>query len=231
MKLALGEYRNRGAANWGGAAVLIQFAQLARMSTRNDKEVSHKMSGTVADRKRLLHVTAGNLRQNHLYVTGHFDFFPADCVGSSKKTFDGSPTAVNIFLEGLNETIQTDIGSDPATGKPRSFLRGRSWVRKFYEHHKVKTGDLLALERTGTRNYRLYLFDNKVDRDLGWQASLEEPLATQGPTVLELFAGCGGMVLGFQRAGFETILANEWDAAACATIRKNLTNRVAQCGQ
>ncbi|MGC4005706.1 MAG: DNA cytosine methyltransferase [Pirellulales bacterium] len=49
------------------------------------------------------------------------------------------------------------------------------------------------------------------------------------PTVLELFAGCGGMMLGFHRAGFRTVLANEWDADACSTIRRNLTDRVAQC--
>lgn len=52
--------------------------------------------------------------------------------------------------------------------------------------------------------------------------------ASPKPTVLELFAGCGGMVLGFQRAGFETVLANECEAAACETLRKNLTDRVAE---
>lgn len=39
------------------------------------------MSGTVADRKRLLRVTAGNLRQNHIYINGHYDFFPKDALG------------------------------------------------------------------------------------------------------------------------------------------------------
>ncbi|MCK4340842.1 MAG: DNA cytosine methyltransferase [Phycisphaerae bacterium] len=37
------------------------------------------------------------------------------------------------------------------------------------------------------------------------------------------------MALGFKRAGFRTVLANEWDAAACDTLRKNITERVAQC--
>jgi DNA (cytosine-5)-methyltransferase 1 len=53
--------------------------------------------------------------------------------------------------------------------------------------------------------------------------------ADRRPTVLELFAGCGGMVLGFQRAGFRTVLANELQAAACATLRKNLTDAVVEC--
>jgi len=46
------------------------------------------------------------------------------------------------------------------------------------------------------------------------------------PTVLELFAGCGGMLLGFHRAGFRTVLANEFEASACDTLRRNLTDAV-----
>ena len=43
------------------------------------------MSGRVGHRKRLICVNAANLRGNHLYLTGHTDFFPADCYGSASK--------------------------------------------------------------------------------------------------------------------------------------------------
>jgi DNA (cytosine-5)-methyltransferase 1 len=60
-------------------------------------------------------------------------------------------------------------------------------------------------------------------------AAKSAPGKDAAPTVLELFAGCGGMVLGFQRAGFRTVLANEREAAACASLRKNVTDCVAEC--
>jgi len=50
-----------------------------------------------------------------------------------------------------------------------------------------------------------------------------------GPRVIELFAGCGGMALGFKDAGFRTVLANEWDKAACDSLRANITDRVLNC--
>jgi len=39
--------------------------------------------------------------------------------------------------------------------------------------------------------------------------------------VLDLFAGCGGLALGFEAQGFET-LGFEQDANACETYRRNL---------
>jgi DNA (cytosine-5)-methyltransferase 1 len=41
------------------------------------------------------------------------------------------------------------------------------------------------------------------------------------PTVVELFAGAGGMVLGLEAAGFKTLLANEVHAHPCMTLRRN----------
>lgn len=39
------------------------------------------------------------------------------------------------------------------------------------------------------------------------------------PSILELFAGCGGAALGLHRAGFESFAAVEWDGTAAATLK------------
>lgn len=44
--------------------------------------------------------------------------------------------------------------------------------------------------------------------------------------VLSLFAGCGGLDLGFKQAGFELVWANEIDPHACLTYKNNIGNHV-----
>ena len=39
--------------------------------------------------------------------------------------------------------------------------------------------------------------------------------------VVSLFAGCGGLDLGFEKAGFEVIWANEYDSTIHKTYRLN----------
>jgi DNA (cytosine-5)-methyltransferase 1 len=57
--------------------------------------------------------------------------------------------------------------------------------------------------------------------DLLKQELLLSPKQPIAPLVIDLFAGCGGFVLGFEAAGFRTI-GYEMLADACATYRHNL---------
>jgi DNA (cytosine-5)-methyltransferase 1 len=45
--------------------------------------------------------------------------------------------------------------------------------------------------------------------------------ASRSPRSVDLFAGAGGLSLGLKMAGWETIAASDFDAAACATYRRN----------
>jgi DNA (cytosine-5)-methyltransferase 1 len=162
---------------------------------------------------RILVVTPGNLRQSHLYVRGHYDFFPTDCFGPARKSAPNKGRDVEIFLEGLNETVKTDIATDRRTGKPRGFFRGRIWVRRFFQHHKLSAGDRLRLERVATRKYRLCI-QSKL-------ATTPKPGLKGDCPVISLFSGAMGLDLGLEQAGIQTSLAVEIDEVCCATMRKN----------
>lgn len=53
-----------------------------------------------------------------------------------------------------------------------------------------------------------------------WQEHLE-PRADDAPTVVSLFAGCGGSSLGYSMAGYRELLAVEWDDNAVETFKLN----------
>ncbi|MBE2284443.1 MAG: DNA cytosine methyltransferase [Prosthecobacter sp.] len=55
----------------------------------------------------------------------------------------------------------------------------------------------------------------------GQLAAILKPRRSSGLLAVDLFAGCGGLALGFEAAGIETI-GFEIDADACETYRKNL---------
>jgi DNA (cytosine-5)-methyltransferase 1 len=50
------------------------------------------------------------------------------------------------------------------------------------------------------------------------------------PTVISLFAGCGGSSLGYSFAGFKELLAVDWNKAALTTFGINFTNVPVYCG-
>lgn len=92
------------------------------------------MSGRVGHRKRLICVNAANMRENHLYLTGHTDFFPADCYGQSSEK-NGTGKLLRLDVVGLDSPVYTDIPTEARSGKPRRFFRKRAWVG-WYEHRK-----------------------------------------------------------------------------------------------
>ena len=53
-----------------------------------------------------------------------------------------------------------------------------------------------------------------------WQEHLL-PKAADAPTVISLFAGCGGSSLGYSMAGFKELLAVDWDDNAIETFKSN----------
>ena len=45
-------------------------------------------------------------------------------------------------------------------------------------------------------------------------------MAEAKPTLVDLFAGCGGVALGFHEAGYQTLVANEMHPDPALTYRK-----------
>ncbi len=85
----------------------------------------------------------------------------------------------------------------------------------------------LVPQRHPDNNYRLYhrsqiehfeqaqvLFNSKWDEEIKIKAKRKYKL-------VELFAGCGGLALGMEKAGFNSVLLNEFDKHACNTLREN----------
>ena len=161
--------------------------------------------GATSKRRRLLVVTPGSVRNSYLSVREHYDFFPADCVGPPNRRANGTGVDIEILLDGLNEAIKTDIGTNAKTGAPRGIFRRRPWVRRFFEHHGVHAGDQLALERLGTRRYRL-----SIDRSNG-----------RSFTAAEFFSGIGLVRLALERQGWHVAFANNIEPDKAEMYRHN----------
>jgi DNA (cytosine-5)-methyltransferase 1 len=62
--------------------------------------------------------------------------------------------------------------------------------------------------------------DYKKILDDAWQLHLQ-PRKPDAPTVISLFAGCGGSSLGYSMAGYKELLAVEWDDRAVDMLKAN----------
>ena len=89
---------------------------------------------------------------------------------------------------------------------------------------------ILSAVREPVSNYRVYrksdvqallstLFDDIVEEEVS-----NYVIPDNGYTVLELFAGAGGLAVGLEKAGLKCVALNEIDKHACETLRKNRPN-------
>lgn len=89
---------------------------------------------------------------------------------------------------------------------------------------------ILKAVREPVSNYRVYrkddvesllgqLFDEQIQDEV---SNYIEPL--QDYSVIELFAGAGGLAVGMEKAGLKCAALNEIDKWACQTLRKNRPN-------
>jgi len=186
------------------------------------------MSGFVGNRKRLISITGGNIRSHHIYLSGHHDFFPKDCYGKSNRK-KGTGKTIKLNIEGLPGHIETDIATNGGNGRPRNFFRRRAWVRKFFEKHEICEGDVIAVEKLENYHYRIYPFESKNVREGSFVPGHWPKVDHKKPVVIDLFAGCGGFSIGLKKAGFENLLAVEWDASCCETFKTNINQRILQC--
>lgn len=89
-----------------------------------------------------------------------------------------------------------------------------------------KSGKLTPI-RHPINNYRVYHKDQlmifeefqTISRS-NWQSE-EDVLGNHDYTSIEIFAGCGGLALGLERAGFKHLLLNEIDKNASTTLQNN----------
>lgn len=85
----------------------------------------------------------------------------------------------------------------------------------------------LVSQRDEENNYRFYHRDQIAhfeQAQLLFNSNWDEELQTTASRpyqLMELFAGAGGLALGMEKAGFESVLLNEFDKHACNTLRKN----------
>ncbi|EYD83415.1 MULTISPECIES: DNA (cytosine-5-)-methyltransferase [Escherichia] len=88
------------------------------------------------------------------------------------------------------------------------------------------TAGKLVSQRNDENNYRFYKKEQLKNFEQAQflfksQWPDETKISNNIYTVLELFAGAGGMALGLEKAGLKSVLLNEIDSHACKTLRKN----------
>lgn len=92
-------------------------------------------------------LTAGNIKNNHIYLREFFDAFPKEAVGGLNAATAARQT---ISVEwGGDSVAVTDLDGE------KKFFRKRGWVREFFERTEAVAGDTVLVEKLGAYDYRV----------------------------------------------------------------------------
>ena len=94
-------------------------------------------------------ITQGNIDNQHIYLRGFFEKFPADAIGGSNKS-EAAKREISVDWGG-ETVVMTDLDG------AKKFFRRRSWIRAFFERNGIMAGDLVSVDETAPFSYRVSL--------------------------------------------------------------------------
>lgn len=94
-------------------------------------------------------LTAGNIKNHHIYLRTFFDAFPREVVGGSNAA-TAARQAISVDWGG-NTVAVTDLDGE------KKFFRKRGWIREFFARTGAVAGDMVLVERVGSYGYRVIL--------------------------------------------------------------------------
>jgi hypothetical protein len=104
------------------------------------------MAKTQSYDAKVIEVTGGNIRHNHIYLRSALNLIPDDAIGGTNATSLGRPITVTLVPGGA---VETDLPED------KLFLRCRSEVGAFFAAARVNEGDFVLFTRLGEREYEI----------------------------------------------------------------------------
>lgn len=94
-------------------------------------------------------ITQGNIDNDHIYLRGFFDKFPADAIGGSNRA---SAAQREIAVDwGGRTVVMTDLDG------AKRFFRKRGWIREFFARYGARAGDSVMVEEIAPYSYRVVL--------------------------------------------------------------------------
>ena len=96
----------------------------------------------------IVKLTAANFRNQSLYLADIIQMFPESAVGGSSR-HSQAYKLVEIHYGGDKAEL-TDLAGD------KKQFRKRKWIGAFLKMHKLKRGNNVVIERTGSNRYHIY---------------------------------------------------------------------------